>query len=312
MEANAKQGIDMYFIWRQTLNGVFTIFMWIVLVGVLVMTAYPFWYVLIYSISDPAGFSSGFQLLPHAISLQAYNAILSSERFLNAFMISVARSTVGPVLSGIVSMMIAFCVSHRELPGRKFLNWYFIATMYFSAGLIPTYLLYGSLGFVNSFWVYIVPSIVNVYGMILMRTYIEALPGELKESAFIDGANDFVIFYKIIVPLCLPVIAAVTLFSCVHQWNAYTDTVIYNATNQNLHPLQYFLVLMISNVAAAASNPDIAADLAMQAGQQGRARLSPMVIRMAVTIVTIVPITMIYPFLQRYFVKGLLVGSIKG
>ena len=312
METDVKRKIDLYSIWRLFLNGSFTVIMWVFLVSVLVITAYPFWYVFIYSISDPIGFTTGFQFLPHAVSLQAYRGILTNNRFLNAFFISVARSTIGPILSGIVSMMIAYAVSHRDLPGRRFFNWYFIITMYFGAGLIPTYLLYRSLGFVNSFRVYIIPSIVNVYGMILMRTYIESLPSELKESAFIDGANFFVIFYKIIVPLCLPVIAAVTLFSCVHQWNAYTDTVIYNATNQRLHPLQYFLVLMISTLGGAAGQADIAAELARQAGEQGRVRLSPIVVRMAVTIITIVPITLVYPFLQRYFVKGLLVGSIKG
>jgi putative aldouronate transport system permease protein len=311
MQANMNQDNSMYMLWRRVLNAAFTGFMWVFLVTVFVVTAYPLWYVFIYSISDPAGFTTGFQLIPHAISLRAYETILGNDNFLSALFISVARTTVGPVLSGIITMMIAYAVSHRELPGRRLLNWSFLFTMYFGAGLIPTYLLYRSLGFVGSFWVYIVPSLVNVYGMILMRTYIESLPAELKESAFIDGANDFTIFHKIIVPLCLPVIAAVTLFACVNQWNSYTDTVIYNATAQHLHPLQYFLVRMVSN-AAGAGSADIAAQLAMQAGEQGRARLSPMVVRMAVTIVTIVPISLLYPFLQRYFVKGLMVGAVKG
>lgn len=301
----------IYLTWRRLINVAFTVFMWTFLITVLVMTAYPLWYVFIYSISDPIGFSPGFQLLPHAISLEAYSRVLTNSGFLNAFFISVARTTLGPIISGVVTMMIAFTVSHRDLPGRKFINWYFIFTMYFSAGLIPTFLLYQRLGFVNSFWVYIVPSIVNVFGMILMRTYIEALPAELKESAVIDGANDFTIFCKVIAPLCLPVMAAVTLFAAVGQWNSYIDVVIYNAANPRLHPLQYFLVRMVTGIAGAAQ-ADIAAQLAMQAGEQGLARVTPMVVRMAVTVVTIVPISLLYPFLQRYFVKGLLVGSIKG
>ena len=304
-------GIKFYELWRCALNAAFSGFMWIFLSIAFLLTIYPFWYVFIYSISDPAGFSRGFQILPHAISLQAYISILSNASFLNALFVSIARSTIGPVLSGIITMMIAFAVSHKALPGRKFFNWFFLLTMYFNAGLIPTYMLYRSLGFVNSFRVYIIPSLVNVYGMILMRTYIESLPGELKESAFIDGANDFTIFYKIIAPLCLPVIAAVTLFASVQQWNSYTDTVIYNANNLNLHPLQYFLVRMVTSLSSA-GDANIAAQLAMQAGAQGRARLPAAVVRMAVTIVTIVPISMVYPFLQRYFIKGLLVGSVKG
>jgi putative aldouronate transport system permease protein len=298
-------------VWRHILNSLFTLNMWVFLIVVVIVTAYPFWYILIYSVSDPTGFTAGFQVLPNSVSFRAYSSILTNDSFLSALIISVARSTIGPVISGAITLMIAYAVSHRDLPGRKFINWYFIFTMYFSAGLIPTYLLYRSLGFVGSFQVYIIPSIVNVFGMILMRTYIESLPSEMKESAYIDGANDFTIFYKIIAPLCLPVIAAVTLFAAVHQWNAYTDTVIYNATHTHLHPLQYFLVRMVAGVSGG-GNADIAAQLAMQAGAQGVTRLTPIVVRMAVTIVAIIPITMVYPILQRYFVKGLLVGSVKG
>ena len=305
-----KNSLSAYFLWRKILNGAFTAFMWIFLIFVLVMTAYPLWYVFIYSISDPAGFSQGFQLWPHAISFEAYVRVLSDDGFLNALFISVARTTIGPLISVVVTMMIAFAVSHRDLPGRRFFNWFFLFTMYFSAGLIPTFLLYQRLGFVGSFWVYIVPSIVHVFGMILMRTYIEGLPQEMKESAYIDGANDFVVFYKIIAPLCIPVIAAVALFAAVQQWNSYTDVVIFNATHTELHPLQYFLVRMVTGLAAGQA--EIAAQLAMQAGAAGASRLTPMVVRMAVTIITIIPISLLYPFLQRYFVKGIMVGSVKG
>jgi len=315
VRANTGQEISLYrkisILWHRILNAIFSVVMWVFLVVVVIVTAYPFWYIIIYSISDPISFSPGFQLIPNAVSIQAYISVLTNDSFLNALFISVARSTLGPIISCVVTLMIAYAVSHKDLPGRKFLNWYFIFTMYFSAGLIPTYLVFRAIGFVGSFWVYIVPSIVNVFGMILMRTYIEALPAEMKESAYIDGANDFTIFYKIIAPLCLPVLAAVTLFSAVHQWNAYTDTVIYNTMHPHLHPLQYFLVRMVAGVSGG-GNADIAAQLAMQAGAQGGARLTPLVVRMAVTVVAIIPIAMVYPVLQRYFVKGLLVGSVKG
>ncbi|MCL2016589.1 MAG: carbohydrate ABC transporter permease [Defluviitaleaceae bacterium] len=306
-----KQGKGAYDIYRTAINAAFTGFMWLFLLFVLFITAYPLWYVFIYSISDPTAFSPTFQFLPNGISLEAYLRVFTNDGFLNAFFISVARSTIGPIVSGVVTMMIAYGVSTRDLPGRRFFNWYFLFTMYFSAGLIPTFLLYQSLGLVNSFWVYIVPSIVNVFGMILMRTYIESLPAEMKESAYIDGANDFTIFYKIITPLCIPVIAAVTLFAAVHQWNAYFDTVIYNATEPRLHPLQYFLVQMVAGIAGGSG--DAAAQMAAAAAAQGAtARVSPTVVRMAVTVVTIVPISLLYPFIQRYFMKGLLVGSVKG
>ena len=298
-------------VWQRALDNGFTIFMWAFLVFVFIVTTYPFWHVIMVSLSDLAQVTNGFLLIPNGFSIEAYMAVFSNDRFINALFISVARSTIGPVISGVITMMIAYGLSQRVMPGRRFLNWYFLFTMYFSAGLIPTYLLFQTLGFVGSFWVYVIPPIVNVFGMILMRTYIESLPAELRESALIDGANDFIIFVKIVVPLCTPVIAAVTLFSVVHQWNAYTDTVIYNSMHEHLHTLQYFLVRMVDNVAGGSS--DAAMQLAMQAGVQGgQARLTPQVVRMAVTVVTIVPIACVYPFMQRYFVKGMMVGAVKG
>jgi len=296
---------------QRLLDRAFSVLMWIFLIFVFIATAYPFWHIIMVSLSDPARVTNGFQLIPNGFSVEAYLAVFRNSRFLSALWISVARSTIGPIISGVITMLIAYGLSQRDLPGRRVLNWYFLFTMYFSAGLIPTYLLFQSLGFVGSFMVYVVPTIVNVFGMILMRTYIENLPAELRESALIDGANDFTIFLKIVVPLCKPVIAAVTLFAVVAQWNAYSDTVIYNSMHEHLHTLQYFLVRMVDNVAGGSS--DAAMQLAMQAGQQGAgARLTPQVVRMAVTVIAIVPIASVYPFMQRYFVKGMMVGSVKG
>jgi len=312
MKLKVKQSTGFHSTWQRALDKMFTIFMWIFLVFVFIVTAYPFLHVIMVSLSDPARVTSGgILLIPNGFSIDAYSAVFINPRFLNALWISVARSTIGPIISGIITMMIAYGLSQRELPGRRFLNWYFLFTMYFSAGLIPTYLLFQSLGFVGSFWVYVIPTVVNVFGMILMRTYIENLPAELRESALIDGANDLTIFLKIVVPLCKPVIAAVTLFAVVAQWNAYSDTVIYNSMHEHLHTLQYFLVRMVDNVAGGSS--DAAMQLAMQAGVQGgETRLTPQVVRMAVTVITIVPIACVYPFMQRYFVKGMMVGSVKG
>jgi len=311
MKSNVKHETGFHSPWQRAQDRLFTVFMWVFLVLMFIVTTYPFWHVVMVSISDPTNVITGFQLLPNGISFQAYMAVFTNSSFLNALWISLVRSTIGPIISGVITMMIAYGLSQRELPGRRILNWYFLFTMYFGAGLIPTYLLFQSLGFVGSFWVYVIPTIVNVFGMILMRTYIENLPAELRESALIDGANDLTIFLKIVVPLCKPVIAAVTLFAVVAQWNAYSDTVIYNSMHEHLHTLQYFLVRMVDNVAGGSS--DAAVQLAMQAGAQGgQARLTPQVVRMAVTVVTIVPIACVYPFMQRYFVKGMMVGSVKG
>ena len=289
-------------------NSLFTLFIWALLAFVFILTFYPFWHVLIYSITDPRYPSLGLLAFPKALSLKAYQVIFRSGKLYNAFAVSVLRSTVGPILSLIVTLLVAYPLSIRHLPFRKAFNWYFLLTMYFSAGLIPTYLLYINFKLNNTFWIYIIPSLVNVFGMIIIRTYMEALPLELQESAQIDGAGYSRIFLRIVVPLCLPVMAAVTLFSCVQQWNSYTDTLIYNSMTEKLHTMQYVLVMLVTGL----SSPSDFADKMAQMQQYANVPPPPMIVRMAITVVTVVPIAMVYPFLQRYFVKGLLIGSIKG
>ena len=293
---------------RKFFNSTLDVSVYVFLGLVLLVTAYPFWYVLVYSFSDPSKITSGFLLYPVQFTLEAYSSIFQSDKIIAAFIVSVARSTIGPILSGLITMMAAYVLSHRELPGRRFLSILFILTMYFGAGLIPYYLLIKSLGLINNFMVYIIPSLTNVFGMILMRTYIESQPLALEESALIDGANDLVIFFRITLPLSVPVIAAVVLFSCVGQWNSYTDTLIYCSTNEKLYSLQYVLVVLVSSVSAS-QNINTMNDMIQNAG---RVKLTPMAIRMAITIVAIIPISLVYPFLQRYFIKGMLIGAVKG
>jgi putative aldouronate transport system permease protein len=181
--------------------------------------------------------------------------------------------------------------------------------MYFSAGLIPKYLLFRALGLTGTFWVYIFPTAMTAFTMIIMRTYVETIPKELEESAFIDGANEFVIFFKIIMPLCIPVIAAMGLFACVWHWNSYTDTLIYNLGKEHLYTLQFVLVNFVRSVATSQS-PEAAKYLGITNIQSPV--ITPMGVRMAIIFITIIPISLVYPFLQRYFIKGILVGSIKG
>ncbi len=173
--------------------------------------------------------------------------------------------------------------------------------MYFSAGIIPMYILIVRMNLNNTFWVYIFPRLANIFEMLLIKTYIEGIPDSLHESAYMDGANDLTIAFKIILPLCIPVIAAVGLFECVQQWNAYQDTLFWNAGNSALHPLQYVLVNMIQSKAVTVEQAE---------SLGGSAIMSTTALRMAMTVVTIIPIAMVYPFLQKYFIKGLLVGSI--
>lgn len=293
---------------RKFFNSTLDVSVYLFLLIVFLITAYPFWYILMYSFSNPDKMTTGFILFPTGFTVQAYSSVFESKKIIGAFIISVLRSTIGPVLSGLITMMAAYVLSHRELPGRRFFSVLFILTMYFGAGLIPFYLLIKSLGLINNFLIYIIPSLANVFGMILMRTYIESQPIALEESALIDGASDLVIFFRITLPLCIPVIAAVTLFSCVGQWNSYTDTLIYCSTNDKLYSLQYVLVVLVSSVSAS-QNINTMNDMIQNAG---RIKLTPMVVRMAITIIAIVPISLVYPFLQRYFIKGMLIGAVKG
>ena len=292
---------------RKFFNTTLDIYVYAFLFVLLVVTAYPFWYILSYSLSTPAKITSGFIAFPKGLTLGAYRMVLTNPAVLRAFGISVARSTIGPVLSTSISMLVAYTLSRRELPGNKLFTWYFVVTMYFGAGLIPTYVLIKSLGLVGSFLVYIFPRLMNVFGMILMRAYIETLPEELHDSAYIDGANEIVIFYRIVVPLSIPIIAAIGLLSCVAHWNNYTDTLIYNATKEELYTLQYVLVQLLSAISSAQS-----LNINEMIAQSERVQVTPMVVRMAITMVTVIPISLVYPFLQRYFIKGIMIGAIKG
>jgi putative aldouronate transport system permease protein len=293
---------------RKVINFIFEIYIYLVIIVVFAITAYPFWYILVYSLSNPAKLVSGFLVFPTGITLESFIAVFNSPSVVKSFFISIARSSIGPILSTIVSLFVAYSLTRKDLPGRKFFTWYFVLTMYFGAGLIPTYLLIKSLNLTGSFWVYILPSLMNVYGMILMRTYIETLPVAMEESAYIDGANEFVIFYKIIAPLSTPVIAAIILLSCVNHWNSYTDTLIYNSSSPNLYTLQYVLVQLVTTISAGQSEHAIKEMMA----NPDRVSLTPMVVRMAITIVTVIPISLVYPFLQKYFMKGIMIGAVKG
>lgn len=279
-------------------NSINTIFM----IFIIAIMAYPFWYVLCYSLSESSRITGGILLFPKGFSLSAYRVCLSNSDIINGFYISTLRVVLGSGTMIIVSSMAAYVLSKEDLIGIKPLRIFFLATMYFSGGLIPTFLLMKNLGLTGTFAVYILPGMANVFNMILIRTYMEGLPKSLEESATLDGANDVLIFFKIILPLSIPVIAAVSLFTAVGQWNAYIDTQIYNYKNPDLYPLQYILYNYMS-----AYTPTLEAVKSKAGGNTA----TPQSVKMAITMITIVPVAFLYPFLQRYFVSGLLVGSVK-
>ena len=265
---NVTAGIRKFF------DKTFPVYNFIILATIFIISAYPFWYVVMYSLSNPAAVGSEFLLYPLGFMLESYKQAFATAEIFNAFFVSVARSLIGSVAGTFISLMVAYGLSKKNLVG--------------------------------SFWVYILPLLMNVYNMILIKNYIESLPESLSESAYIDGANDFTIFIRIVTPLCKPVLAAVVLFASVTHWNSYTDTLIYCATVPKLHTLQYVLMTLIGNITKASSDLSSVTDLA--AGNT----VTPMSVRMAVTVITILPISLVYPFLQKYFIKGMMLGAVKG
>lgn len=263
---------------------------------------YPFWYVLCYSLSD-MGMTGGSQLLlwPRGFSLDSYQVAFSNSTIIRGFFISVARSALGPLLMLMISSMAAYVLSKSELVGIKWIRRFMFFSMYVSAGLLPSYILIRTLGLTGTFWVYVLPSVANVFNIVLIRAYIETLPAGLEESATIDGASYFTVFTRIVLPLCVPVLAAVTLYACVGQWNSYIDAQLYNYRNPELYPVQYILYNYIA-VKAPTKEASAASHGLITTAHS---------LRMSVTVITTLPILLVYPFLQKYFASGLLVGAIK-
>lgn len=281
----------------------------ILMVLLMVVTLYPVWNTVALSFNDGIdAVRGGIYLWPRVFSVRSYQILVADEQIYNAFFISVARTVVQTIVNVLLTSMLAYALSRREYVLRKFITTIFVLTMYVNAGLIPNYLLISrTLHLTNSFWVYIIPTMLSCFNMIVIRTYILGLPDALVESARIDGAGDIYLFWKIIFPLCTPVLATVALFVAVGAWNSWFDTYLYAGSNKNLHTLQYILKMKLAtttkNTNAALSTAD-----ALSSGSQ----TTPITIRSAITVVSAAPIMVIYPFLQRYFVAGLNVGSVKG
>ncbi|MRN51706.1 carbohydrate ABC transporter permease [Paenibacillus monticola] len=284
-----------------------TIFM-IILVTV---TLYPFLNTI--AVSFNAGndtIRGGIYLWPRIWTTQNYKAVFVTGTIYDAFWVSVARTVLSTILNIFLTTMLAYTLSRKEYVFRKSITVIFVLTMYFSAGLIPGYFLIKNLHLLNSFWVYVLPSMVSAFNMIVIRTYIGTIPESLLESAKIDGAGDFKIFIRIIFPLCKPVLATVALFVAVGAWNSWFDAFLYTSSRQELSTLQYELMKLLSSTMNSNSNPNVAAGVGMNQNS-AQAMVTPLSIRAAVTIVASVPILVVYPFMQKYFVVGLNVGSVK-
>ncbi|MUT67495.1 carbohydrate ABC transporter permease [Paenibacillus sp. NEAU-GSW1] len=298
----------VYFNWPDKIFDTVNI---ILMLGLVCITLYPFINMFALSFNDANdSIRGGVYFWPRMWTLDNYNYIFNEASIYFATFISAARTILGTVVSVFFTAMLAYTISRQEYVLRKFVTVAFIFTMYFSGGLIPGYLLIKELGMINSFWVYIIPGIISVFNMIVIRSFIEGLPEGIMESARMDGAGDFTTFFRIVLPLTVPALATVSLFVAVGQWNSWFDVFLYNSSHIELSTLQYELmkILQTSNTAA---NSTTAGD-AFASAQSGGVSVTPTSIRATMTIIASLPIIMVYPFLQKYFVKGMTVGGVKG
>ena len=285
----------------------------IVLLAFTFLCLYPFWYIFIGSISNPNIPVRTLTFLPKDVTLFNYKEVLQSKGLLEAMGISVARTVTGTLLSVLLTAFMAYLFTLQKMPARKFFYRVVIVTMYLSGGLIPTFLVYKSYGLLNTFWVYIIPGAVSVYNMFLVKTFLEnGIPESLGESASLDGAGPLTIFFRIMLPLSLPILATIALFVAVGQWNSWFDNMIYNTANSNLDTLQYLLYKKLNEAnkiaeAARSGNATMVGDMLSR-----QMKLTPDSIRMTITMLVTLPILCVYPFLQKYFVKGIMVGAVKG
>lgn len=250
----------------------------------------------------------GIGIWPRVFSLQNYNVVFNMTTIYQAFFMSVLKTVVVVATNLIFTSMLAYALSRKEFIFRRSITLIFVLTMYFDAGLIPNYLLIRDLGMLNSFQAYWVPTIISAFNLIVLRTYMKSIPDEIIESARADGAGEFRMWWQIVMPLCKPALAVVGLFVAVGSWNSWLDTLLYNSGDPALSTLQYELQKLLASSMNAGMNSVAATGSAASGGQV----TTPIALRSAITMVAAVPILFVYPFLQKHFVSGLMIGSVKG
>jgi len=273
--------------------------------------AYPFYYMIINTISANDLSANGFiNFLPKGFHLENYRQVMGLRGLSAAAAVSVARTVLGTACTVFASAYLGFLFTQEKMWHRKFWYRFFVITMYFNAGLIPMFITMKTLHLTNSFWVYVIPTIIQPFYIILVKTYIESIPKSLQEAAEIDGAGILTVFARIILPAAQPIMATVAIFAAVTQWNSFQDTLVY-VTDQRLYSLQYLLYTYINQASSLAAMVRSGGTGAIN-GAVLASRQTPSSIRMTVSVIVVLPILFIYPIFQRFFVKGIMIGSIKG
>jgi len=271
---------------------------------------YPLWYCIVFSFNEGTdiAFNGLVYWWPREFTLINYQVLLRDNTIAKAFMVSVARTVLGTALHVFFTAMVAYAFSKRKLPARGLFLTAGTITMFFGGGMIPTYLWYRSLGLLDNFFVYIFPWMFSFFDALIFMGFFRTIPDSIEESAEIDGANDFLIFLRLILPLSTPVLATITIFHGVAQWNDFFSGFLYINKNTDLTPIQTFLYQMVVTTEAYTKIPE----LARQAAATSKMKITPEGIRVAVMMISTLPIMVVYPFLQKYFTKGVMLGAIKG
>ena len=287
-----------------TADKVFTVCNTIFMILFVIITLYPVLNTLAIAFNDGTdALRGGIYLWPRKWTLKNFMTVLQKDNLLIGAVVTVARTVIGTLLALAANAILAFIVSRKRFLFRKQLSLFWVITMYVNGGMIPVFLLYKGLGLTNSFWVYVIPGMVSAFNMLVIRTYMNGIPDSLEESAQLDGASYTTIFLKIISPLCKPVYATIALFVAVGQWNSWFDAMLYNRMSSNLTTLQYELMKLLSSVTNQGGS--------LESMKNAAGAVTPTSIRAAATILTMLPIICIYPFLQKYFVAGLTLGGVK-
>ncbi len=268
------------------------------------MSVYPLIYVLAGSFSEGADYiNGGIWLFPRVFSLENYNVVLNDIRLWKAYGITIARTILGTITGVIFTAIVAYAMSRPNLIGKPVIYRFFIFTMFFGGGLIPYFLVINILGLFDSFWVYIIPALFSVYNMLVFVNFFKTIPEEIHESAVMDGASEFRIFFSILLPLSGPVVSTVALWIAVGHWNSFFETMIYTS-NENLWTLQYYLMKVINESSMPAPGVSLPVELLN--------KVAPETVSLAAIIISVIPIFIIYPLILKTLTKGVVIGSLKG
>jgi putative aldouronate transport system permease protein len=303
--------MERKFLKRTAEDFILDAFITVSMILVVIITLYPFWYVLVQAFNDAIDATlGGIYFWPRKFTIQNFAELLGEQDWSHAIVISIMRTLIGTTLGVFCTSIVAFAFSFDHLMGRKIYYKVFIFTMYFGGGMIPFYVLLRSIHMLNTFWVYVIPGMLNVYYMLIVINFYRTVPSSLYESARLDGAGDLHLYVNIALPLSKAPLATIALFFAVNQWNAWLDSVYY-VQKSSLRPLAYLMMDVINRSARLSQMYETASAAAADMASNAISATTTTALQMTAMVLAVFPILMVYPFLQRYFVKGVMIGSIK-